>query len=153
MSPAKSAKKIKFSDQIEPDNEFYNYEKARLNREVEKMKQINYKQNTTESLIHSRMHTEDALSFKVMETPKKMSRVSVQNDVTPTPAKIDKRYVDPKKTVLAERELMKFKPGMTMNYLSRWVQLTEDVFRYYRNYYHSVSSFSKPLIAIPFSHV
>ena len=52
-----------------------------------------------------------------------------------------------------EKEIMRFKPGLSFNYMSRWVQVTKKVFRYYRNFYHSSSQFSKPLIALPFSSI
>lgn len=48
---------------------------------------------------------------------------------------------------------MKFKPGLTVNYMSRWIQMTKKVFRYYRNFYHSASSFTKPLVAIPWEAI
>jgi len=61
--------------------------------------------------------------------------------------------IDPNDPILVEREVMKFKPGLTVNYLSRWIQLTKTQFRYYRNYYHSASSLNNPLVSIPFDQI
>ena len=66
---------------------------------------------------------------------------------------IDEWLVDPNDPVIIEREVMKFKPGISQNYISRWVQITKKAFRYYWNYYHSASGFAKPLVAIPFSSI
>lgn len=66
---------------------------------------------------------------------------------------LDEKLVDPNDPVMIEREIMKFKPGLSQNYISRWMQITKKAFRYYRNYYHSASGFAKPLVAIPFSSI
>jgi hypothetical protein len=33
----------------------------------------------------------------------------------------DERYVDPNEPVIIEREIMRFKPGLSQNYISRWL--------------------------------
>ena len=66
---------------------------------------------------------------------------------------VDEGLIDPSDPVLIEWEIMKFKPGLSQNYIPRWIQITKWAFRYYRNYYHSASSFSRPLVAIPFQSI
>ena len=48
---------------------------------------------------------------------------------------------------------MKFHPGFSINYVSRWAQVTKTVLRFYKNYHHSVSSFRRPLLAIPIQYI
>ena len=45
-------------------------------------------------------------------------------------------------------ELMKFKPGLTCNFISRYVQLSTRVFRYYKSKAGCESAFDAPLVSI-----
>jgi hypothetical protein len=40
---------------------------------------------------------------------------------SPSKNRLDLALIDPDDPVLIERELMKFKPGLSVNYMSRWI--------------------------------
>ena len=42
-------------------------------------------------------------------------------------------FITGKDDMLFEGELMKFKPGLSANFISRYVQLSKRAFRYFRN--------------------
>jgi hypothetical protein len=50
---------------------------------------------------------------------------------------------------LCEGELFRFKPGMEINFISRWVQISGRAFRYYRNQIQSFAGLSRPIVSIP----
>jgi hypothetical protein len=66
---------------------------------------------------------------------------------------LDYTLLDPEEPVILDSGLMKFHPGFSINYVARWVQLTKTVVRFYKNYYHSVCSFRRPLAAIPIQYI
>ena len=47
-----------------------------------------------------------------------------------------------------EGELYRFKPGIENNFISRWVQISNRAFRYFRNHIHAMGS-NKPIVAVP----
>jgi len=61
--------------------------------------------------------------------------------------------LDPQEPLIIDHGIMKFHPGFSVNYVSRWVQVTKSVIRFYNNYYHSVCSFRRPLVVIPMNAV
>jgi hypothetical protein len=46
--------------------------------------------------------------------------------------------------IMLEGEIMKFKPGLSNNFVSRYVQISERAFRYFHSRYQSVHG--KPLV-------
>lgn len=42
-------------------------------------------------------------------------------------------FADGVDDILLQGELMKFKPGLSMNFVSRYVQISHRAFRYFRN--------------------
>lgn len=52
-----------------------------------------------------------------------------------------------------EGELLKYKPGLSTNFVSRWCQVTANHFRYYRNQWHARVWEHKPIFAISFRHI
>ena len=61
--------------------------------------------------------------------------------------------LDPGEPLVLDEGIMKFHPGFSINYVSRWAQVTKTVLRFYKNCYHSVCSFRKPLLAIPMQYI
>jgi hypothetical protein len=57
--------------------------------------------------------------------------------------------IDPDEEILLEGELMKFKPGIEKNFISRWIQLSTRSLRYYKNHYHSICYLTRPISAVP----
>ena len=57
--------------------------------------------------------------------------------------------IDPDEEILLEGEIVKFKPGIERNFISRWVQLSTRSFRYYKNHYHSICYLTRPIAALP----
>jgi len=51
--------------------------------------------------------------------------------------------------ILFEAELMKYKPGYTGTFVSRYIQVTETSLRIYKNRAYALSAGHKPLLAIP----
>ena len=47
--------------------------------------------------------------------------------------------------ILLQGELMKFKPGLSANFISRYVQISQRAFRYFRNQYEA--KVGKPIVA------
>lgn len=66
---------------------------------------------------------------------------------------MDYSLLDPEEPLIIDKGIMKFHPGFSINYVSRWVQVTKTVIRFYKNYYHSVCNFRRPLAVIPFSAI
>ena len=66
---------------------------------------------------------------------------------------LDYSLLDPDEPLIIDKGIMKFHPGFSINYVSRWVQVTKTVIRFYKNYYHSVCNFRRPLAVIPFSAI
>ncbi len=50
---------------------------------------------------------------------------------------------------LLEGEVMKFKPGIRVNFIQRWAQVTKREFKYYKDRYSSAEWLAKPLGSIP----
>ena len=57
--------------------------------------------------------------------------------------------IDPDEEILMEGDMLKFKPGIEKNFISRWIQLSTKSFRYYKNHYHSICYLTRPISAIP----
>ena len=74
-------------------------------------------------------------------------------DGTSSMVELDYVLLDPEEPLILDEGIMKFHPGFSINYVSRWVQVTRTVLRFYKNYYHSVCSFRRPLAAIPIQYV
>ena len=47
--------------------------------------------------------------------------------------------------IIYEGELMKFKPGLSANFIGRYVQISQRAFRYFKNKYEAISG--KPIVA------
>jgi hypothetical protein len=76
-----------------------------------------------------------------------------QQDMTGTTFEMDYSLLDPHEPLIIDHGIMKFHPGFSINYVCRWVQVTKTVIRFYKNYYHSVCSFRRPLVVIPMSAI
>lgn len=74
-------------------------------------------------------------------------------DETRSTLELDYSLLDPDEPLIIDKGIMKFHPGFSINYVSRWVQVTKTVIRFYKNYYHSVCNFRKPLAVIPLSAI
>ena len=74
-------------------------------------------------------------------------------DETRSTLEMEYSLLDPYEPLIIDKGIMKFHPGFSINYVSRWVQVTKTVIRFYKNYYHSVCNFRKPLAVIPFSAI
>ena len=48
-----------------------------------------------------------------------------------------------------EGDMLKFKPGIEKNFISRWIQLSTRSFRYYKNHYHSICYLTRPISSLP----
>ena len=48
---------------------------------------------------------------------------------------------------------MRFKPGISISYIPRWVQVTPKVFRYYKSERDCANRFEQPLFACPMKFV
>ena len=128
--------------------------------QLEKKPRLEDKQRAVQVLIKKFLKPKaygSPLKKKQVGFPASEEKLKRRVSPTMSPEKVNAKYsrelIDPEDPVFVERELMRFKPGLSANYVSRWVQLTKNVFRYYRNFYHSASSFSKPLVALPFSSI
>ena len=55
--------------------------------------------------------------------------------------------------IIFESELMKYKPGMKSQYMSRWCQVTKTHFMYYSEGVPFASFLSRPLVVIPLSNI
>ncbi len=51
--------------------------------------------------------------------------------------------------VLFESELMKYRPGLSINYIARWCQVTKGQFMYFKNQWAANCWLSKPIAIIP----
>jgi tRNA A37 N6-isopentenylltransferase MiaA len=67
--------------------------------------------------------------------------------------KVHEIVIDPDEEMLIEGEMMKFKPGIERNFISRWIQLSTRSFRYYKNHYHSICYLTRPISAIPLNAI
>lgn len=56
----------------------------------------------------------------------------------------DELFETGKDDIILEGELMKFKPGLSVNFIPRYVQISEKAFRYFRN--ESDSYAGKPIV-------
>lgn len=74
-------------------------------------------------------------------------RVKEEEILPPNYAEIDLYNED--EDILFEAELMKYKPGYTGTFVSRYIQVTESAIRIYRNRAFALSQSHKPLLAIP----
>lgn len=74
-------------------------------------------------------------------------------DETGTSIDMDYSLLDANEPLLIDKGIMKFHPGFSVNYVSRWIHVTRTVIRFYKNYYHSVCNFRRPLAVIPLSAV
>ena len=61
--------------------------------------------------------------------------------------------IDPDEEIIREGEIVKFKPGIEKNFISRWIQLSTRSFRYYKNHYHSICYLTRPISAIPLNAI
>ena len=75
------------------------------------------------------------------------------HDATGDTLEMEYSLLDPNEPLILDHGIMKFHPGFSINYVSRWVQVTKSVIRFYKNYYHSVCSFRRPLVVIPLNAV
>ena len=63
-------------------------------------------------------------------------------------ASSDEFFTENRDDLICWGELMKFKPGLTVNFISRYVQLSTRAFRYYRNKAASENTTDLPLVSI-----
>ena len=54
-------------------------------------------------------------------------------------------FKEGKDDIIHEGELMKFKPGITANFINRYVQISKRAFRYFKNRYEALNG--KPIVA------
>ena len=54
-------------------------------------------------------------------------------------------FADGLDDIIYQGELLKFKPGLSANFVSRYVQISQRAFRYFRNRYEAKSS--RPIVA------
>ena len=52
-----------------------------------------------------------------------------------------------------EGTLLKYKPGLSTNFVPRWCQLTSTEFRYYKNQWHARVWVHRPLFSISLKHI
>ena len=80
--------------------------------------------------------------FEESESESSMSSASSFN----TDSSIDSNdlFEEEKDPVLVEGELMKFKPGLTVNFIPRYVQMSKRAFRYFKSKVDSVNG--KPMV-------
>ena len=52
---------------------------------------------------------------------------------------------------MLEGDLYRFKPGISKNFVTRYVQVSDHAFRYFKNIYTSMGGvgFAKPIVAVP----
>ena len=74
-------------------------------------------------------------------------RVKEEQKLPPNYAEID--LYNENEAIIFEGELMKFKPGYTGTFVSRYIQVTETAIRVYRNRAFALSQGHRPLLAIP----
>lgn len=74
-------------------------------------------------------------------------RFKEEEKLPPNYAEID--LYDENEPILFEAELMKYKPGYTGTFVSRYIQVTESAFRIYKNRAFALSASHKPLLAVP----
>ncbi len=55
--------------------------------------------------------------------------------------------------VLFESELQKYRPGLSIHYISRWCQCTRGQFMYFKNQWSANCWLGKPILAIPIKHI
>ena len=55
-------------------------------------------------------------------------------------------FTEGKDDIIFEGELMKFKPGLTLNFIPRYVQISKHAFRYFKNKQDSYAG--KPIVSI-----
>lgn len=65
--------------------------------------------------------------------------------------------LEERERVIKEGELLKFRCGLTKGgkptFVSRWCQVTENRFRYYKNKITAYHQPGKPLVSVPLSDV
>jgi hypothetical protein len=81
------------------------------------------------------------------------SKLDRLHDETRTSIEMDYSLLDANDPIIIDKGIMKFHPGFSCNYVSRWVHVTSSVIRFYKNYYHSVCNSRRPLTVIPLSAV
>ncbi|CDW87864.1 UNKNOWN [Stylonychia lemnae] len=60
----------------------------------------------------------------------------------------DKKDFGRNDPIVQQGEIYRFKPGIENNFISRWVQVSNNAFRYFRNQYQSFG-LNKPIVSIP----
>ena len=56
-------------------------------------------------------------------------------------------------TIIFESELMKYKPGLSINFISRWCQVTKSQFMYFKNQWAANCWLVKPIMIIPLRYI
>jgi hypothetical protein len=101
-------------------------------------------------IFDKRKLTEELTNHVDYITGNKLDRL---HDETRTSLEMDYSLLDANDPIIIDKGIMKFHPGFSVNYVSRWVHVTSTVIRFYKNYYHSVCNFRRPLAVIPLSAV
>jgi hypothetical protein len=101
-------------------------------------------------MFDKRKFTDELINNVDYITGSKLDRL---HDETRTSLEMDYSLLDTNDPIIIDKGIMKFHPGFSVNYVSRWVHVTSTVIRFYKNYYHSVCNFRRPLAVIPLSAV
>lgn len=78
----------------------------------------------------------------------------IPSKITAIPAYMARRYGEIDDTeIIFEGVLMKYKPGIKTQYMSRWVQVTKTNFLYYAEGVPYASYLGRPLVVIPIGEI
>ena len=99
---------------------------------------------TIASLPHIKAHTPK----QIETTDSKASKIPGLNTLNLDCLSIGSHelFEEGKDDIILEGELMKFKPGLTVNFIPRYVQISKRAFRYFKNEQESYSG--KPIVSI-----
>lgn len=149
-----------FSKAIDVDRDTSNINNSEFKRShVNFADRINNSQIQTNSFKHSEIQKPSKkLAFSELKPSsyrpfEEESKLKYHYDETVSTLGLEYTLLDPNEPLLLDTGVMKFHPGFSINYVSRWVQVTRTVIRFYKNYYHSVCSFRRPLAVIPIGAV
>ena len=80
--------------------------------------------------------------------------ITIPSRITDIPALLARRYDQIQENeVIFECELMKYKPGIKHQYMSRWVQVTKSHFLYFSEGVPYASYLGRPLAVIPLEDI
>lgn len=78
----------------------------------------------------------------------------IPSKITDIPAQLARQYTEIEDNeIIFETELMKYKPGLNHQYISRWCQVTKTHFIYFAEGVPYASFLGRPLAVIPISSI